>query len=145
MTFLPVFKRHTNLWLFYQFSDDILTYDFFTSFRTTYNILPEFVFGLLGSGCGHICTSSLFMWLSRCHRAAGLRILSHASAFRLLQEQHRIKAQSQTKMRISRSCPSRLSTDLHIRCDGTLVFLHQAAGVAHHNLLLPFPAHRQNK
>ena len=34
--FLLVFKRHTNLWLFYQFSDDILTYDFFTSFRTTY-------------------------------------------------------------------------------------------------------------
>ena len=34
MTFLPVFKRHTNLWLFYQFSNDILTYDFFTSFRT---------------------------------------------------------------------------------------------------------------
>ena len=60
MTFLPVFgrhkKRHTNLWLFYQFSDDkkndiqtydffsqfsddikndIQTYDFFTSFRKT--------------------------------------------------------------------------------------------------------------
>ena len=43
MTFLPVVgrhkKRHTNLWLFYQFSDDIKndiqTYDFFTSFRTT--------------------------------------------------------------------------------------------------------------
>ena len=35
MTFLPVFGRHTNLWLFYQFSDDILTYDFFTSFQTT--------------------------------------------------------------------------------------------------------------
>ena len=37
--FLPVFKRHTNLWLFYQFSDgiknDIQTYDFFTSFPTT--------------------------------------------------------------------------------------------------------------
>ena len=41
MTFLPVFprhkKRHTNLWLFYQFSDgtknDVQTYDFFTSFK----------------------------------------------------------------------------------------------------------------
>ena len=40
--FFPVFrphtKRHTNLWLFYQFSDgiknDIQTYDFFTSFPT---------------------------------------------------------------------------------------------------------------
>ena len=34
--FLPVFKRHTNLWLFHQFSNGILTYDFFTSFQTTY-------------------------------------------------------------------------------------------------------------
>ena len=45
MTFLPVFKRHTNLWLFYQFSNDILTYDFFTSFQTTYKpmtFLPVF-------------------------------------------------------------------------------------------------------
>ena len=43
MTFFPVFgrqkKRHTNLWLFSQFSDGkknkIQTYDFLTSFRTT--------------------------------------------------------------------------------------------------------------
>ena len=57
MSFLPVFprykKRHTNLWLFYQFWDgtknDIQTYDFFTSFgtaqKTTYKpmtFLPVF-------------------------------------------------------------------------------------------------------
>ena len=45
MTFLPVFKQHTNLWLFYQFSNDIQTYDFFTSFLTTYKpmtFLPVF-------------------------------------------------------------------------------------------------------
>ena len=45
MTFLPVFKRHTNLWFFHQFSNDIQTYDFFTSFQTTYKpmtFLPVF-------------------------------------------------------------------------------------------------------
>ena len=58
MTFFPVFgrqkKRHTNLWLFWQFSDgiknDIQTYDFFPSFRTakktTYKPMTFFpVFG----------------------------------------------------------------------------------------------------
>ena len=58
MTFFPVFprqkKRHTNLWLFSQFSDgkknDIQTYDFFPSFRTakktTYKPMTFFpVFG----------------------------------------------------------------------------------------------------
>ena len=58
MTFWPVFgrhkKRHTNLWLFDQFSDDIKndiqTYDFFPSFRTakktTYKPMTFFpVFG----------------------------------------------------------------------------------------------------
>ena len=58
MTFFPVFprqkKRHTNLWLFSQFSDgkknDIQTYDFFPSFptakKTTYKPMTFFpVFG----------------------------------------------------------------------------------------------------
>ena len=58
MTFFPFFrrqkKRHTNLWVFDQFSDDIKndiqTYDFLTSFRTakktTYKPMTFFpVFG----------------------------------------------------------------------------------------------------
>ena len=53
MTFLPVLgrhkKRHTNLWLFYQFWDgiknDIQTYDFFTFFRRhDRNVMLIFLF-----------------------------------------------------------------------------------------------------
>ena len=43
--FSPVFKRHTNLWLFYQFSNDILTYDFFYQFSNdilTYDFFHQF-------------------------------------------------------------------------------------------------------
>ena len=36
MTFLSHFGRHTKVWLFCQTLDDILKYDFFVSFWTTY-------------------------------------------------------------------------------------------------------------